>query len=201
MTMGFNFNLQKGSTFKIEKDDLTNIKVELTWDGADLDLSAFMIGGDGMIVEEADFVFYNSETREKPFSREEFGNKPSWRKTTRPMSGDGSVLGSLDEREGGRETMLIDLSKVRPQIEEIVICATIHEANETFKDINNPKLVILNSDSGEKLATFNLDDDFSAETALVAGSLKIDDDGEWQFNAVGTGYNGGLQTLVTMYAE
>ncbi len=96
------FNISKGERFKIAKSEgLSKIKVNLNWGSdADLDASTFLCGDEGVILDDAGFVFYNSENREKPFDRAEYGNKKNWMKLVRPMSGDGSVLGSLDDRAG-----------------------------------------------------------------------------------------------------
>ena len=39
------------------------------------------------------------------------------------------------------------------------------------------------------------------EDACVVARFLINDEGEWTFEAMGNGYNGGLQTLVDMYTE
>lgn len=206
------FNLNKGQTFILDKSTgLTNIKVTLGWkSGADLDACAFLLGEDGVINDNADFVFYNSEKREKPFSREEFKNKRNWRSLTRPMSADGSVLGSLDdlgeedeEGDDASEEMSVNLDKVGANISEIVFCVTIYRGEEegvNFGKVRDPYIAIEDEDSGDELCRYNLRESFSTETAVVAGSLIIDEEGEWQFKAEGQGYNGGMQALIDIYA-
>lgn len=96
----------------------------------------------------------------------------------------------------------MNLDKVRPEITEIVFCVTIHNAGDaTFKDVKDAKITITNADTDEELCSYALNEKFKTETAVVAGSLVLNDDGEWEFEAVGKGYDGGLQTLVDMYAE
>ena len=46
----------------------------------------------------------------------------------------------------------------------------------------------------------NINEKFSSETAVVAGSLVCDEEGEWSFVAQGKGYDGGMQTLIDIYA-
>lgn len=200
--MEFNFNLNKGDSFRLDKgEDLDRIRVELRWQGdADLDAEVFLLGPDGCITRPEDFVFYNSENREEPFSREKFGNKRRWLAETAPMSADGSVKGSIDQREGGIETISIILSKVDPKLEELVICATIHNDNLTFKDVQNPVISVVDEESGKTLCSYALNEEFSTETAMVAATFRINEDGEWEFHADAQGYNGGLQTLVDLYA-
>ncbi len=198
------FDLNKGDRFSLGKgEELSKIQVDLNWDSdADLDASAFLLGEDGVIVDDADFVYYKSNNRTEPYDRKKFGSKAKWREETVPMSQDGSVLGSADDLGGedSGETMHVELSKVRPEISEIVFCVTIY-GDETFKDVKNPQIVIVNEETDEVLCEYNLKEHFSSETAVVAGSLVLNEDGEWEFEAIGKGYDGGLQTLVEMYAD
>jgi tellurium resistance protein TerD len=210
------FDLKKDERFDLQKDEtgLNKIKVLLGWKkGADLDASAFLLGADGTIINDADFVFYKSANREKPFSREEFGSKPAWRTKTRPMSADGSVLGSYDDRGNAEndasgdedtEEMFVDLSKVDPKINEIVFCVTIYNEEpdeKSFKDVRDPYITLINQDNGEEICRYNLQEDFSNETAVAIGSLLINDEGDWTFQAEGKGYAGGLETLIDIYAS
>lgn len=204
------FDLKKGERFALGKGvELSKIQVDLNWkSGADLDASAFLLGEDGVILEDADFVYYKSNFRSEPYDRSTHGSKNSWRKMTVPMSADGSVLGSADdlgddeESEDAGETMHVDLDKVRPAITEIVFCVTIYDESgkTSFKDVREASITIVNEETGEELCSYNLKERFSTETAVVAGSLVLNEDGEWEFEATGKGYDGGLETLVDMYA-
>ena len=205
------FNLNKGQTFNLSKESgLSKIRVELGWkSGADLDACAFLLGSDGTIQNNADFVFYNSENREQPFDRQKFLNKKNWRAKTRPMSADGSVLGSLDdlgdedEGEDASEEMSVDLNKVDPSVTEIVFCVTIYNGDTqgtTFGSVRNPYISIINEENNEELCRYNLNENFSQETAVVAGSLLCDGNGDWNFQATGQGYMGGMQGLIDIYA-
>ena len=60
---------------------------------------------------------------------------------------------------------------------------------------------IVNDDNGEELVRYTLNEQFSGETALVAGSLVVNNDGDWEFKAEGRGLLGGLEALVELYAE
>lgn len=199
------FNLKKldgGERFSIKKSlGLDNIRVELTWVGADLDTQAWLLNQDGIIVNDEAFVFYNSENRTEPFDRAKFGNKKNYLAQTRPMSADGAVLGAKDEQRGGLETINICLSKIAPEVEEVVITATIYDEGLMFGDVKDAKITIIDEESGEALCFFDLDKNYQNEDTIVAGRFVINDDGEWDFEAVGNGYTGGLQTLVDMYTE
>lgn len=198
------FNLSKGERFSFAKDEgLNNLTVTLGWEGEnDLDASTFLVGEDGVIEDDANFVYYNSAKRSEDFDRAKFGNKNAWKQQTRPMSADGSVLGSIDERNGGStEKISVDLSKVAPKVSEIVFCASIFDEGKTFGDVESPYISIVNDDNGEELCRYTLNEQFSGETALVAGSLSVNEDGDWEFKAEGRGIIGGLQALVELYAE
>ncbi|MBD5239142.1 MAG: TerD family protein [Bacteroidales bacterium] len=200
--MARNFDLKKGERFSLDKEGLSKIQVDLKWDSdADLDASAFLLGEDGVILDDADFVYYKSNNRSEEYDRKQFGSKANWRENTIPVSFDRSVLGSADDLGGedAGETMHVELDKVRPEITEIVFCVTIY-GDESFKDVKDPQIVIIDEDSDEVLCKYDLKEHFSSETAVVAGSLVLNEDGEWEFEAIGKGYDGGLQTLVDMYA-
>lgn len=198
------FNLSKGERFSFAKDEgLNNLTVTLGWEGEnDLDASTFLVGEDGVIEDDANFVYYNSVKRSEDFDRAKFGNKNAWKAQTRPMSADGSVLGAIDERDGGSaERVSVNLSKVAPEVCEIVFCASVFDEGISFGDVESPYISIVNDDNGEELCRYTLNEQFSGETALVAGSLSVNEDGDWEFKAEGRGILGGLQALVELYAE
>lgn len=199
-----------GDRFKIGKSaGLNHILVHMGWKpGADLDVSAFLLGQDGEIMNDADFVFYNSENREQPFDKATHGNKRVWRGKTRPMSADGSVLGSIDDRgvdnksdeEENAEEMHVILDKVNPQVTEILFCTTIADENKNFGDVVAPYIEIYDEDKGEPLCRYDLDQTFSKENAAAIASLVCDDEGEWAFVPKANGYEGGIETLIEIYA-
>ena len=198
------FNLSKGERFKIAKSDgLSKIKVVLDWDSdADLDASTFLCGDEGVILNDAGFVFYNSENREKPFDRAVYGNKRRWMEETRPMSSDGAVLGSLDDRDGDSgEQIDVDLDKVDPNVCEIVFVVSIHDEGKTFGDVKGAFISVINAENDEELCRYELAEAFTKETALTVAKLVVNEDGDWEFDAVGVGHVGGLETLIDIYAS
>lgn len=203
--MAKKFNLKKGERFNIDKG-LSKLQVDLTWKSpenlvCDLDATAFLLNDDGTISEDADFVYYLSNNRSESYDRQKFGSKANWRDETIPVSFDGSVTGAPDDKDGGDgETMHVVISKIRPGVTEIVFCVTIYTPGVTFKDVKNPRIVITDEETGQELCSYALDENFSTETAVVAGALVLDSEGEWTFEAIGKGFDGGLQTLVDMYA-
>ena len=214
------FQIEKGERFSLNKSEgLEKVQIDLNWkSGADLDASAFLVGEDGLIQDDADFVFYNSKNRAnpetgelEPFDKAVHGNKQNWQNSTVPVSADGSVLGSSDdlgdgdeeEGEEAGETMHVDLSKVGPKIQEIIFCVTIYHGDKegvTFGAVREPSITISNEETGEELCRYNLKEKFSTETAVEAAKLVCNDEGEWEFEAVGEGHDGGMQTLIDIYA-
>lgn len=198
------FNLSKGERFKIAKSEgLSKIKVVLDWNSdADLDASTFLCGDEGVILDDAGFVFYNSENREQPFDRAVFGNKRKWMAETRPMSSDGAVLGSLDDRNGGSgEQIDVDLDKVDPNVCEIVFVVSIHDEGMTFGDVKDAFISVVNAVNDEELCRYELNEAFTEETTLSVAKLVVNEDGDWEFEAVGVGHVGGLETLIDIYAS
>lgn len=171
---------------------LTLVGVGLGWDpnkgtgyDFDLDASAFMLGSNGKIPADEYFVFYNNQ-----------------------KSPDGSVKSTGDDLTGGNsdggddETLNVDLTKVDSQIKEIVFTATIYKADErrqNFGQVRNSYIRIYDAVSNTEIARYDLDEDFSIETAVEFGRL-YRHNGEWKFEAMGIGNKGGLQALVNKYA-
>ena len=181
-------NLQKGQRIEI---GLSKVGVGLGWDpnqstgyDFDLDASAFMLGENGKLPQDEFFVFYNN-----------------------PLSPDQAVESSGDDMTGGNsdggdhETLSVDLTKIDARIKEIIFTVTIHKAEErrqNFGQVRNSYIRIYNAVSDEEIARYDLDEDFSVETAVEFGRL-YKRNGEWKFEAVGQGYKGGLQFFVDKY--
>ena len=181
-------NLQKGQRIEI---GLSKVGVGLGWDpnqstgfDFDLDASAFMLGENGKLPQDEFFVFYNN-----------------------PLSPDQAVESSGDDMTGGNsdggddETLSVDLTKIDARIKEIIFTVTIHKAEErrqNFGQVRNSYIRVYNAVSNEEIARYDLDEDFSVETAVEFGRL-YKRNGEWKFEAVGQGYKGGLQFFVDKY--
>ena len=182
--------LTKGERFNLSKEtpNFSKIAIALGWQvsqtaqNCDIDASVFMLGADGRIPDEKYFVFYNNLT-----------------------SPDGAVRHSGDSRngqiEGDDETVYLDLSKINSAIQEIVFVVTIHEGqekNQSFSQVTNAFIRLYNSENLSELVRYNLNQIFFQETALEFGRL-YKKNGEWRFQAVGQGYNAGLQSFVDKY--
>lgn len=184
--------LQKGQKVSLTKGNpgLSKVVVGVGWDinqydtGAnfDLDSSAFMLQADGKVSGQEDFVFYGN-LKHPSGSVEHMGDN---------LTGAG---------DGDDEQMRIDLSKVPANIDKIAFTVTIYDAetrNQNFGQVNNAFVRIYNEETGEELMRYDLGEDFSIETAAVFGELYRNND-EWKFNAIGSGFYGGLAALCANY--
>ena len=183
-------NLQKGQRVSLD-NSMRLALVGLGWDtnrydgGADFDLdaSAFLLGENGKLLRDEDFVFYNNLN----------GRDGAVVHTGDNLTGDG---------DGDDEVIMIDFSKIPSEIKKIAICVTIHDAEarrQNFGQVSNAYIRIAKlSDEfdtvGEPVLKFDLEEEFSIETALVVAEIYFKN-GEWKFNAVAAGYQGGLEAI------
>lgn len=187
-------NLSKGERINLSKEapNLKKAGIGLGWDinatdtgaGFDLDASVFMLGANGKIPNDKYFIFYNNPTSPDS-SAKHLGDS---------RTGEGS---------GDDEVVEIDLSKVDAAIQEIIFVVTIHEADvrkQNFGQVKNSFIRIYDSVTEKQIAKYELEEDFSTETAIEFGKL-YKKDGEWRFQAVGAGYKAGLQKFVDQYAS
>jgi tellurium resistance protein TerD len=185
-------SLKKGQKVSLTKGNpgLTNVVVGLGWDvnqfdtGGDFDLdsAAFLLTDTGKVSKQEDFVFYGNL------------NHPS-----------GSVQHMGDnltgQGDGDDEQIRIDLTKVPAEITRIAFTCTIYDSDtrgQNFGQVNNAFIRICNETTGEEIVRYDLGEDFSIETAVVFGEL-YKNNGEWKFNAIGSGYQGGLAALCANY--
>lgn len=185
-------NLTKGQKVDLTKGNpgLKKIMVGLGWDvntfdsgtDFDLDASAFLCGANGKCLSEKDFVFY--------------GNLEHESKSVKHM-GD-NLTG---EGDGDDEQIQVDLGVIPANIERIAFTVTIYDADnrkQNFGQISNAFIRIVDESSNTELIRYDLGEDFSIETAVVVGEL-YKNNGEWKFNAIGSGFSGGLSALCANY--
>ncbi|PLS15952.1 chemical-damaging agent resistance protein C [Bacillus sp. M6-12] len=185
-------SLSKGQKVDLTKSNpgLKNIIVGLGWDtnkydggnDFDLDSSVFLLNASGKVSSEKDFVFFNNL-----------------------QGGNGSVVHSGDNLtgagEGDDEQIKIDLSAIPAEVERVAFTITIHDAEarrQNFGQVSNAFVRVVSEQSNQELIRYDLGEDFSIETAVVVAEL-YRHNGEWKFNAIGSGYQGGLAALVTDY--
>jgi len=179
-------NLQKGQRENINAQKFT---IGLGWDtnasstGAafDLDASVFMLGANGKMIADDYFIFYNNS-----------------------KSPDGSVIHTGDNQtgagDGDDESITVDLSKINPAVQEICVVVTIHEADarkQNFGQVRNSFVRIIDEKNTE-LVKYELDEDFSIETAVEFGRI-YNKGGQWKFEAIGAGMKGGLEDYLKKY--
>jgi tellurium resistance protein TerD len=188
-------NLTKGGRINLAKaaPSLKRVRMGLGWNMKahdsghhfDIDASAFILKAgnpNNKLISEAHFVFYNN------LASPEGGVK---------HSGDNRT----GEGEGDDESIVIDLVKLPAESVEISFVVTIHEGQtkrQNFGQITDAYIKLYNDESGEVVATYDLDEEFSLETAVQFGSL-YRKDGDWNFKAVGAGYTVGLGEFVKQY--
>lgn len=185
-------SLSKGQKVDLTKGNagLSKIIVGLGWDvnkydgGAqfDLDASAFLLGANGKVPSDKDFIFYGNLKHDSGAVEHQGDN----------LTGEG---------EGDDEQIKVDLSKVPANIDKIDFTVTIYEADvrrQNFGMVSNAFIRIVDEVSNNELIRFDLGEDFSIETALVVGEL-YRHNGEWKFNAIGSGFAGGLYALCKNY--
>ena len=179
--------LAKGGNVSLSKaaPNLTQVRIGLGWKarsttGAafDLDASALLCAN-GRVLGDEYFVFYNNL-----------------------KSPDGSVEHTGDELVGGTggeddETVLVDLTLVPARVDKIVFPVSIYDADsrqQTFGQVTDAYIRVLNQQDGQELARYDLTEDASSETAMIFGEL-YRREGEWKFRAVGQGYASGLRGI------
>ena len=185
-------NLSKGQKVDLTKKNpgLKKIMVGLGWDvnafdsGSDFDLdaAAFMLGANGKCPTEKEFIFYGN-LKHASESVIHMGDN---------LTGEG---------EGDDEQIMIDLSKVPANIERIAFTVTIYDAEarrQNFGQVSNSYIRLVDESNEVELIHYDLGEDFSIETAVVVGEL-YRHNGEWKFNAIGSGFQGGLAALCGHY--
>lgn len=185
-------SLQKGQKVSLTKGNpgLSRVVVGLGWDvnqfdtgGAfDLDTAAFLLTDSGRVSRQEDFVFFGNL------------NHPSG---CAQHMGD-NLTGAGD---GDDEQIKINLSMVPENISKIAFAVTVYEAEarrQNFGQVSNAFIRIYNEENGGEILRYDLGEDFSIETAAVFGEL-YKNNHEWKFNAMGSGYQGGLPALCASY--
>jgi tellurium resistance protein TerD len=185
-------SLQKGQKVDLTKGNpgLKKLLIGLGWDtnrydggyDFDLDAAAFLLGANGKVNSDDDFVFYNN-LKHKSGSVEHLGDN---------LTGAG---------EGDDEEIKIDLSLVPANVEKIDFTVTIYDADarkQKFGQVENAYIRVVDDETGKELIRYDLGEDFSVETAVVVGEI-YRNKGEWKFNAIGSGWSGGLAALGRNY--
>lgn len=218
--------IQKGGSTEIK---LEKFSVGLGWqvredasakDDFDLDVSAFMVDASGKIPTDDYLVFYNSEKRLRadengrlispikivPYT--DWRSNDDMRAQSRPVDPEISVIGSIDNEEGDdegdAETIDMELSKVRSDIERIIICVSIYDAKnrrQNFGQVENAYVRIYsegNNALGQEEIIYDLTEDFSTCASVEFVQL-YRHNGTWKVKALGVGHNGEFDELVAKF--
>lgn len=214
-------NLIKGENHVL---NINLFHVGLGWDvneGAsqydfDLDVAAFMINPDKKTINDDYLVFYNSEKRVRPnnlkaiVSASLWSNNDDLRKESRPVDPELSVIGSIDDedgqtsQDGDDEIMDIDLSRVRPDVQEIIITVSIYEyqlRHQNFGQVERAYVRLYrpgHDREGAEDYRYDLTEDFSTCASIEFCRL-YRRNGEWKIQALGIGHQGGLEELVSKF--
>lgn len=185
-------NLLKGQKLSLNKGNpnLNTINVTLGWqlDSAlsghgvlDLDVSAFLLTASGKVEGPKDFVFYGNLKH------------PS-----------GAVILNNNVTKSGNMNNVkvkLDLSVIPQNVMRIAFTATIYEAEtrkQSFKAVSSAFISIHDEKANNEFLRYNLADKFNVETAVVFGEIYRNNN-EWKFNAMGSGFTGGLAALCGTY--
>lgn len=162
--------------------------IGLGWDvnsstDAPFDLDAFCIAAkDGKMPNVNHLCFFNNKTI---------------------LSGSISHSGDnlTGEGSGDDETIVVKLSEVSQDVNEVLICVNIYEAaarGQNFGKVNNAFCRVYDQETKQELVRFDLTEDYSAFNGMIMGKL-YRKDGEWKFQAVGTGANGNITEIAQPY--
>ena len=160
---------------------LERLTVHLNWTVCDLehvdfeiDGAAFLLGTTGKVARDEDFIFYNN-----------------------PCGGENSVSHLTNSANGASEAIKINLKTMPIAVDKIAFTITMHnyeEKNQSFKQVRDIAVHIFNDDTNEEVLSYIIGNPFIVETAIVAAEI-YRHKGEWKFNAIGSGFNGGLAAL------
>ena len=183
--------LNKGGNVSLSKEapGLTKTLVGLGWDvratsgdDYDLDASVFILGADGKVRSDADFIFYNNLVG--------LGGAVEHTGDNRTGAGDGDD-----------EAVKVDLSRIPPEVDKVSFAVTIHDAEakrQNFGQVSNAFIRVVDESNNREILRFDLSEEASTETAMIFGEIYRHGT-DWKFRAVGQGFNGGLGPLARHY--
>ncbi|MFJ1746442.1 TerD family protein [Streptomyces sp. NPDC088116] len=168
----------KGSNVPL---DAMAVRAVLHWSPGpgipDVDVSALLLGAEGRVRSDEDFIFYNQPRH------------PSGLVRRLPKKQAGEALTDAVEA---------DLAALDASVEQVVLAASSDGA--TFQHVNDLRILLYDAAAadGEPLAVFDVRPETGEETAIICGELYRRGD-SWKFRAVGQGYPTGLVGLATAF--
>lgn len=230
----FDKRLSIGDELIFDKPELTKLRVDLTWSRSprtnkltDLDVCAFLLDKDGLMSEREDLVYFGSKLRWKPLKAFDdpdfnplegefskwpaagFRNPIKWMEATLPISADGGVIGSWDDKgdgsdesedEAGEQIHIqldeVDVFKHHSIVLAVAVAKEKIDEGETFTDAHDPVITIYNTETEEVVAEYKLASEFPGKDAVCFGKLEYNEDTFlWNFIPMDEAYNGGMQFL------
>lgn len=183
--------------------------IDVMWNGnadLDLDLFAILLDKGDKLIEDGDFVFYNSENRTVPFDPDKWHSRSCWRNNTLPISVDGSVMmvkdAPIDEdnEDDWGECMFIDLFKTRPEINKILLFLAVYDdtGSRSLSGIKSIRVRLKQHESLETIFSSKISKDFTTEKVITVCSLQRKSDGLWSVGDEVIGYND-IQAILSKY--
>ncbi|MBL4985172.1 TerD family protein [Bacillus safensis] len=181
-------HLVKGQKLDLTKDNpsVDQIHIGLGWDLSgqpiDLDTQVFLLNEEDKLLSPKHLIYYHQQ-----------------------QSLDGAVRHLGDHQFGGgyrdNEMIIMQLSRVSPDIHKIVVTATIHDAHERqhhFGQVTNAYVRLTDQISQQEICTFQLTEDYSYCTSIICAELTRDQE-EWKITATGQGTTLDLNDLCRIY--
>ncbi|MFJ8696889.1 TerD family protein [Streptomyces roseolilacinus] len=176
---GMTHEMLKGSNVPL---DVAAVRAVLCWTPGpgvpDVDASALLLGLDGRVRSDEDFVFYNQP---------------------RHPSGAVRRLPKKRVEDGLTDTVEVDLAGLEQSVDQVVVAAS--SDGDTFVHVPDLRIVLYDAAAGEgaeALASFHVRPETGEETAMICGELYRRGEG-WKFRAVAQGYPTGLIGLATAF--
>ncbi|MFI8104681.1 TerD family protein [Streptomyces sp. NPDC086023] len=169
--------MQKGSNIPVAA---TAVRAVLRWTSGpevpDVDASALVLGPDGRVRSDEDFVFYNQ-----------------------PRHPSGAVwrLGKKRLGEAVTDAVQADLAALTSAVDRVLVVASAEDV--PFERVPDLRILLYDaapSAGGDPLAYFDVRPETGTETAMICGELYRRGDA-WKFRALGEGYSNGLEGLAT----
>ncbi|MFD7609542.1 TerD family protein [Streptomyces sp. NPDC059828] len=172
--------MMKGSNVPL---GATAVRAVLRWSPGpgvpDVDASALLLGADGRVRSDEDFVFYNQP---------------------RHPSGLVRLMPKKRAADGMADTVQADVGSLDPSVDQVVLAAS--SDGGSFAGVHDLRVALYDAGQAEAeaepLAVFDVRAETGEETAIICGELYRRGDG-WKFRAVGQGYPTGLIGLATAF--
>lgn len=215
--------MKKGMKLQMKKADgsaIHNLRIDLSWkpnpfDGAKFDLDATVVALNdqndpnfpfGKGIGEEYVLFYNSQYRTAD-------DKTTFIDAGIPKQGKPAVpncalIHSGDNRDGtsdageADEVINVFLDRLPPEANLLHVLVTIDEAEarkQNFGMVNDANVKIYDNDTGECLASYDLEASTGGETALLFVAITKKDNGVWSVGAVNQGFQQGLEKFFHLY--